>query len=95
MVDLAGKPMYPLHLESLQKGLPEAQWEVLETVDMTEEYCCWYKTLLDNLSSRTESLKERFSEADIQKVSRTFESLLSQLKSDTLRGAAVYARKRP
>ncbi len=93
--DLAGRPMKPMIISSLQKDLHESGWEVLEVEDFSEKYVFWYEEFLQKLSSQEEELlAKKFSEEDKKRVEKTFRTLLSFMHQKSLGGAAVYARKR-
>ena len=91
--DLAGKPMYPIHINQFKGDLGEAGWEILEVTDMTEHYIRWYQNLLIKLSKESPLLKKEFSQQDLSKVKETFTLLLNQLEQGILGGAVIYARK--
>jgi len=93
LTDLADKPMYPLQSGILQEDLKQAQWDVLDVIDMTSDYIRWYRELLKKLSTHTFDLRKEFSAQDISTVSQTFTMLLSYLEQGLLGGVTMYARK--
>lgn len=93
MKDLAGKPMYPIILSEIKEDLKKSGWEVLEVVDLSNEYLFWYQSLLDKLAEERGRLTQKFSEADIVRVENTFTLLRSWLENMTLGGVVIYAKK--
>lgn len=93
LIDLEGGPTYPIHTDRLKKDLDASGWELLEIVDLSKRYITWYKALLKKLSEKREVLSQEFAKADVERVERTFKTLLSLLESSSLGGAVVYARR--
>lgn len=94
ILDLAGKPMYPLFQDTLEIQLLKNNWEVLEFEDITNQYRIWYDDLLMKLAEQEFALKELFSVEDYDKVKKTFAGLLELISKDILGGGVIYARKR-
>lgn len=94
ILDLAGKPMYPLFQDTLAINLVKNNWEVLEFEDITNQYRVWYNDLLVKLVAQELPLKQLFSVEDYDKVKRTFEGLLELISQDILGGGVIYAKKR-
>lgn len=92
--DFAGKPMYPIELTSLSQNLKEANWNILQINDLSKQYIIWYEQFLDKLQGQRKNLESKFLKTDIEQVENSFSYFLSELKTEKLRGAVIYARKR-
>lgn len=91
--DLADKLMYPMNLTKLKEDLSFSGWEMLETIDLSEQFKEWYRCLLHKLSKEQSKLELDFSKEDIARVNSTFKLLLKYLESGRLGGALIFARK--
>jgi SAM-dependent methyltransferase len=92
--DLANKPMYPISFSRIEQSLAETGWEVIETVNMTQQYFDWYAAFNHKLEANVNSLEENFSQEDIAKVRKTFAHILHQLKNKELSGILIIAKKK-
>jgi ubiquinone/menaquinone biosynthesis C-methylase UbiE len=91
--DLAGKPMYPIHIPTIEQDLKTTGWKILGTIDMTSHFIRWYRAFLDKLSIQASTLSKAFSFQDVQKVEDTFTFLLNQLEQGNLGGVIIFAQK--
>lgn len=92
--DLAGRPISPLQLHSLESELNEAGWEVIEITDLSTQFVKWYRSLLINLEQRKEELKLEFFASEIEKFKGIFAQLLTMLENKKLGGVAVFSQKK-
>ncbi|TAK81873.1 MAG: class I SAM-dependent methyltransferase [Aquabacterium sp.] len=92
--DLAGNPMYPVHMSTIEQDFKTAGWKLLRTTDMTSHFIRWYRTFLDKLSDQVSILQQEFASQDIQKVQATFAFLLDQFEKGYLGGVIIYAQKK-
>ncbi|MBX9922836.1 MAG: class I SAM-dependent methyltransferase [Rhabdochlamydiaceae bacterium] len=93
LVDLAGKPIYPMQLDKIQQDLNCIGWNVLEVIDLSFQFVQWYEKLLGKLEREQEELLRTFSSQDIEKVRSTFVSILSQIEGKKMGGCVIYAQK--
>ncbi len=91
--DLAGKPMYPIVLQELEKNLQVTGWETIETHDLSSHFMAWYRNLLDKMEKEQQILSLKFSEADMAKVKTTFSTIYDWLQTSQLGGTVIYAKK--
>ncbi len=93
LLDLTGKPMYPVQFEKIRLELVETGWNILEVMDLSSQFIQWYEVLLNKLRSCQEVLLHTFSQEDMDKLQITFTSILSQLKAEQMGGIVIYALK--
>lgn len=91
--DLAGKAMHPIVLTDLNKSLAESGWQMCETIDVTDQFISWYHTLLEKLEKEHGQLSLQFSEEDISRVRRTFETLTQWLENSLMGGVIILCKK--
>ncbi len=94
LMDLAGKPIYPIVTTTFQSDLIDAGWEVLEIMDLSDAYITWYENLLNTLSKEKDVLARDFSKEDIDKVEMIFGTMLKWLQDGSLGGSLIFAEKR-
>lgn len=92
--DFAGKPMYPIELTSFSQELTEANWNILQTNDLSTQFIIWYEQFLDKLQGQKKNLESKFLKTDIEQVENSFSYFLSELKTDKMGGIVIYARKK-
>jgi SAM-dependent methyltransferase len=91
--DLANKPMYPISFSSIEQTLAETGWNVIETVNTTQQYIDWYTAFNNKLEAKVNELERKFSREDIAKVRKTFAHILYQLNNKELSGILIIAKK--
>jgi len=95
MTDLAGKTMYPLSLSDLKVIFDAAGWELVEILDLRDNYLKWYEQFLQKIVAMKEKeLLNEFSQATYQRVFDTFSNLLQNLRDNTLSGALIIGKKK-
>lgn len=90
--DLADKTMNPIHIDSLKNWLKQTGWELIEIIDLSNQYDEWYTTLLEKLKSQKEDLLQEFSDQSYEKVLSTFSFLSSKIKNKEMGGSLIYAK---
>lgn len=93
MLDLAGKPMYPIHMDEIAEQLKKAGWEILEQEDLSSNFIIWYEKLIQKLDAKKQELNGYFLAEDIAKVSSTYAHILHQLNLKKIGGVVIYARR--
>lgn len=93
LYDFAGKQMYPLQITQLKETLQEIGWEIVEIQDLTPQFIEWYEDFLKKLDDEEPNLLKTFDQEHIDKVRKTFVFLLDYLKSKTLGGIVIYAKR--
>lgn len=91
--DFAGKPMYPIKLDSISQDLKETHWGLLETEDLSDEFINWYDQFLQKLYQQKAHLESKFSKEDIEQVNDSFSYFSSELKTSKMGGVVIYARR--
>lgn len=91
--DFSGQKMYPVAWGSLPQELRETGWALVASEDLSQKFIAWYSQFLVHLRAQKSNLLKEFSEQDIQKVAKTFSSLLEKLTQKKLGGIVFYARK--
>lgn len=94
LYDLDNKPMHPIVLSSVREWLAETGWEILEISDLSKYFIKWYKELVKKLEQEKTSFVEEFSNETVDKVQRTYISILETLQEQVLGGTVIYARKK-
>lgn len=92
--DLAGKDMNIISLLKLKAYLADSNWEVLDVMNLDNEYKIWYESFIVKLKQSKQVLLTHFTEDAYDTVLATFSALLDQIKSKLIGGTAVYARAR-
>jgi SAM-dependent methyltransferase len=92
--DLAGKVMNPIYLEDASKSLKVAGWDLIDIVDLSEQYDKWYAELLEKLKSQEANLLNEFTNRAYHKVLSTFSFLSNKIKSKEMGGSIIYAKHR-
>lgn len=93
IIDLAGKPMYPIHRDLIAQQLKESGWVILDKIDISSEFITWYEKLIQKIATKEQELKGYFLAEDIAKVSSTYLQILDQLRQKKLGGVLIYAKR--
>jgi len=93
LLDLAGKPMYPIVISEIKTALKSTGWELIEITDLSQNFLSWYQILLQKLEAESSFLSLRFSESSLTKVRMTFHTIENWLSSSLLGGVVIYAKR--
>ncbi|NBT85298.1 MAG: hypothetical protein EBT45_02185, partial [Alphaproteobacteria bacterium] len=92
--DLAGKPMRPIVLPLFHDQIKKSKWEIIEAIDLSDNYIKWYKDLLYKLDQQKNSFSNEFPVEIINRLTSTYTAILAKLEEKTWGGIVVYARRK-
>ncbi|MBY0280974.1 MAG: methyltransferase domain-containing protein [Alphaproteobacteria bacterium] len=93
--DLTGKPMRPIVLPVFHDMIKKSKWEIIEKVDLSDQYIKWYKDLLYKLDQQKNSFTNEFPVEIINHLTTTYIAILEKLEKKTWGGIVVYAKRKP
>ncbi|MCP4923973.1 MAG: methyltransferase domain-containing protein [bacterium] len=92
VVDFAGGSMHPIHRKEIVTLLEENGWDDIIDEPITNHYERWYVDFLDKLSEKRHELSEKFQSSTVDRVEKTFSSILDKIRHKQLGGVIVSAR---
>ncbi|NRB10078.1 MAG: methyltransferase domain-containing protein [Rickettsiaceae bacterium] len=92
--NVAGEEMYPLNMQKLKVLLRVIGWEVIEIVDVSDQYIKWCEDLLDTLYTKQELITTvSFSKEELDIIYKHYHHILEMLKQKKLGGVIIFAKK--
>ncbi|MBY0461740.1 MAG: methyltransferase domain-containing protein [Alphaproteobacteria bacterium] len=92
--DLTGKPMRPIVLSLFHEQIKKSKWEIVEEIDLSDNYIKWYKDLLYKLDQQKNSFTNDFPVEIINHLIVTYTAILAKLEKKIWGGIVVYAKRK-
>jgi len=83
-------PFMPVQPKSFAKMLKNADWKLIETIDVSKEYKNWYFMLLEKMKSQKLQIIQKFSEDLYYKALHRYEDIYNYLVDGKMGGGIFY-----